>query len=33
MFKNQGGDNKADILMGVYYRPPNHDEEADKKSL
>ena len=22
--------NKADILLGVYYRPPNQDEEADE---
>jgi len=22
--------NKADVLLGVFYRPPNQDEEADE---
>ncbi|KAK4816789.1 hypothetical protein QYF61_022901 [Mycteria americana] len=26
----KGKANKADIMVGVYYRPPNQDEEADK---
>jgi len=26
----RGKANKADILLGVYYRPPNQDEEADE---
>jgi len=28
--KMRGKANKADILLGVCYRPPNQDEEADK---
>jgi len=28
--KMRGKANKADILLGVYYRPPNQDEEADE---
>jgi len=26
----KGKANKADILLGVCYRPPNQDEEADE---
>jgi len=28
--KMRGKANKADILLGVCYRPPNQDEEADE---
>ena len=28
--KMRGKANKADILLGFCYRPPNHDEEADE---
>jgi len=28
--KMKGKANKADILLGVCYRPPNHDEEVDE---
>jgi len=28
--KMRGKANKADILLGVCYRPPNRDEEADE---
>jgi len=28
--KKRGKANKADILLGVSYRPPNQDEEADE---
>lgn len=28
--KNKGETNKADILVGVYWKPENQDEKADK---
>ena len=30
MGKDEGKANKADILLGVCYRPPNQDEEVDE---
>jgi len=30
MDKDEGEVNKADILLGVFYRPPNQDEEVDE---
>ena len=30
MGKSRGKANKADIVVGVCYRPPNQDEEADE---
>jgi len=31
--KMRGKANKADILLGVCYRPPNQDEEVDEVFL
>lgn len=30
MGKDQGKPDKADVLVGVCYKPPNQDEEADE---